>query len=83
MNRQTDPQDTGALDIAAHSSPGTTAAIVDPDSVGKAVIDALERDDTTRATALLRQLLAADQGILLKRASRAERRALIALLTSP
>ena len=81
MNRPTDPQTTEAFDVAEQPSNRARATVVDPDAVGKAVLDRLERDDAIRATALLRELLAADQGIVLKRASRAERRELLALLT--
>ena len=52
-----------------------------PESLGEQTLDALGRDQAGVAVALLRRMHAADQGILLRRASRAERRLLIALLT--
>ena len=79
MNRQTDPQPTGALDsvsLPRDGAPGRT----DPVSLGERVRQALGRDQVGAAAALLRQMLAADQGILLARVSRMERRRLIRLL---
>ena len=52
-----------------------------PESLGEQTLDALGRDQAGVAVALLRRMHAADQGILLRRASKAERRVLIGLLT--
>ena len=80
MNRQTDPQSPTALESHASPSP-SGAAPVDSHVQGAAVLAALEREQVDVAATLLREMLSADQGILLRRASRAERRLLIALLT--
>ena len=55
----------------------------DPLSLGRRIREALGRDRVGTAAGLLRGMLAADQGILLQRISRSERRLLIALLPRP
>ena len=80
MNRQTDPQTT----TVSHTTRPYRAGVpttVDPELLRSAVLSALEREQVGVAAALLREMLSADQGILLQRISRAERRRLIALLT--
>ncbi len=81
MNRQTDPQPTPALDPRTPSSPSGDAPSANPEVQGEAVLDALGQARVESAASLLREMLAADQGILMDRASRAQRRQLIALLT--
>ena len=80
MNRQTDPPPTTALESQSPAyGPGELAA-ANPDSLGEAVLAILGEDGAGAAVGMLREMLAADQGILLARAMRADRRALIALL---
>lgn len=80
MNPPTDPQNTQALD-ADPRPPPLAGAARNPDSMSAAALKAVDRDQFDIASAVLRRMLAADQGIVLRRASRAERRRLIALLT--
>ena len=80
MNRKTDPQPTTALESQPPAYGAGGSAPVNPDSLGASVLDALGRDRAGAAATMFRRMLAADQGILLARASRAERRSLIALL---
>ncbi len=78
MNRQTDPQNTGAPDLA--SPPIGDDVRTDHHSLRQRIREALGHDRAGVAVGLLRRMLAADQGILLQRVSRAERRLLIALM---
>ena len=80
MNRQTDPQSTIAVESQAPPT-GMGIAPVDPHVHGAAALAALERGQAGVAAKILREMLSADQGILLRRAPRNERRLLIALLT--
>ena len=79
MNRPPDSQPTGTPGYGPPST-GGDAIPPDPHSLGQRIREALGRDRVVTAAALLRGMLAADQGILLQRVSRAERRLLITLL---
>ncbi len=79
MNRQTDPQSTGDPD--AVSLPlGGEGSRANPHFHGQRIREALGRDQVGTAAALLREMLSADQGILLQGISREERRLLVARL---
>ena len=80
MNRQTDPQHPTALESQPPAYGAGGSASANADSMGESVLDALGRDRVGAAAIMLRRMLAADQGILMARASRSERRLLIALL---
>ena len=79
MNRQTDPQPNGAPDLASPPV-GADDVPTGPHSLRQRIREALGRDRAGVAIGLLRRMLAADQGILLQRVSRAERRLLVALM---
>ena len=78
MNRQADPQPNGASDFA--SPPVGDDVRTDHHSLRRRIREALGRDRAVVAVRLLRRVLAADQGILLQRVSRSERRRLVALM---
>ena len=78
MNRQTDPQPNGASDFA--SPPVGDDVRTDHQYLRRRIREALARDHAGVAVGLLRRMLAADQGILLQRVPRSERRRLIALM---
>ena len=80
MNRQTDPQTTTALESQSSDYEAGDLASANPETLGRAVLTALDQDRAGRAVSILREMLAADQGILLDRISREDRRLLIDLL---
>ena len=77
MNRRADTQPQETPDS---TSPSASAVRTDAHSLRRRIRDALSRDRVGVAVGLLRRMLAADQGVLLQRISRGERRLLIALL---
>ena len=80
MTLQTDPEHSEAsLAVAPHLCDDPAAD--DPEAFADLVLDTLGREDCESAAALMRELRPADQGILLKRTSRSERRQLLGLLT--
>ena len=79
MNRQTDPQPTGELASVSLPLAGKGGQ-ANPNFQGQRVRESLDRDQVGIAVALLREMLPADQGILLQRISRVERRLPVALL---
>ena len=82
MNPQADPQPNNAPSPAS-PPPSGDAIPTDHHSIGRRIHEALSRNRLAEAVRLLRRMLAADQGILLERASRSERRQLIAPLSPP
>ena len=79
MNRQTDPEPVAPLGPASRPPVGS-AFSADPDDVGDLIRESLGQDRVGVAVALLRDMLAADQGVFLTHVPRTERRLLVALL---
>ena len=79
MNRQTDPEPLAPFDPASEI-PVNEAAVADLETAGERIRESLGQDRVEVAVALLRRMLAADQGVFLARARRTERRLLVALL---
>jgi magnesium transporter len=87
MTLQTDPEPTTTRECGSQLPPGGSQFPpdgrdrADSGTVAQQAIDVLGAEDIVGAVALMRNLLPADHGILLKRSSRSERRQLLALLT--
>ena len=72
MNRQTDPDPVAPfVRVSAAGSPA------DPNATGERIRALLDQGRAGVAVAMLRQMLSADQGVLLARVPRAERRVLV------
>ena len=81
MNRQTDPEPVAPFVrvSAAHEGAGSPA---DPNATGERIRALLDQGRARVAVAMLREMLSADQGVLLARVPRAERRVLVSQLSA-
>jgi Mg/Co/Ni transporter MgtE len=79
MNRQTDPEPVTPSDPASRPRAGN-ALPADPRTAGERIRESLGQDRVGVAVSLLRDMLAADQGVFLARAPRTVRGLLVTLL---
>ena len=76
MNRQTDPEPVAPF-VRVSAAPAGAGSPADPNATGERIRALLDQGRAGVAVAMLREMLSADQGVLLARVPRAERRVLV------
>ena len=81
MNRQTAPEPVAPF-VRVSAAPAGAGSPADPNATGERIRESLGQDCVGVAVALLREMLAVNQGVFLARVPRAERRVLVAQLSA-